>query len=352
MRFELGTPYHEIERERERIRVELHEEQPIVRPGSFAADVARYLERAKKRPASWKSKRSEMRAWIAQFQDKRRGTIRPEDIDRAIATWRAAGVSLKTIQNRCRTLHHFFVTLANNKKARTPLDHIDVPVPPKRKPTFVDVATIQRVEQQLRTGDPLFHAVYMVIASTGLRLSQVNRLLPTLTRDDVDAGVVTLEGGKGGEAIPIVLNSDQRAAFEALLRTRRPFPTVGPIRYTTIDATAFARAVRAAGWPAGVRPYNARHAVGIELAERGAEDADIQAQLGHSDLSLVRKHYTGIRLSKMRRISELLEGRLGWGHGSSSGSSSDDHKSPKAPENDKTADATLDAAPRSDRRIS
>lgn len=307
--FAQDTPIDEIQRWRERRRVELRDEAPLVVRGSLAADVAAYLKRAQKRPASWKSKRSELRAWCALVGDRPRHRILPADIDRAIATWRAGGVALKTIQNRCRTLHHLYVTLANDKRTRTPLDNVDVPQPARRRPSFVAVSTIRRVEKKLRAGDPFVHAFYMVIASTGLRNSQVNRLLHTLTAADVRRGVVLVEGGKGGEPIPLVLNSDQRAAFTLLLRARQKGDNGA---YLEMDATTYAREVRAAGWPTDVRPYNARHAVGIELAERGAEDADIQAQLGHSDLKLVRKHYTGVRLSKMKRISETLEGRLGW----------------------------------------
>lgn len=307
------TPIEEILRWREKTRVELRELRPTTRRGSLEADVRLYLERVKKRPASWKSKRSELRAWCAVrgLGSRPRHAIQPKDIDRAIATWREEDVSLKTILNRCRTLHHLYVTLAEDKRARTPLDNVDVPRPPKRKPQEVDVRVIARVEKNLRrAGDPFVHAFYMVVASTGLRNSQVNRVLQTLTAQDVRRRIVFVEGAKGGEPIPLVLNRDQVVAFDALLRARIPIDHSD--RFREMDATKYARAVRAAGWPKGVRPYNARHAVGIALAELGAEDADIQAQLGHSDLSMVRRHYTGVRLSKMKRISEALEGRLGW----------------------------------------
>lgn len=313
--FDLDTELETIKAWQERARVKLREMGPVVRRGTLATDVEAYLERVKKRPASWKSKRSELKAWTALLGDRRRHQILPADIDRAIATWREQGVALKTIVNRCRTLHHLYVTLANDKRADTPLDNVDVPKPPKRKPQFVSATVIKRVERKLRAGDPFVHAFYMVIASTGLRPSQVNRVMQTLTSADVRRGVVVFEGGKGGEPIPLVLNAEQKHAFEALLKARRPIipaPATGPL-YRFMDATKYARLVRAAGWPSDVRPYNARHAVGIELAERGAADADIQKQLGHSDVAMIRAHYTGVRLTTMRRVSELLEGRLGWG---------------------------------------
>lgn len=299
--FDRDTPIREIQKWREETRVQLRADTPRVVRGTLAAEVPRYLEQVKHRPASWKSKRSELAAWVEHLGHLRRHQITPEHVRRVIGIWVGKKVAPKTILNRCRTLHHLYVTLANDKRARTPLDEVDVPRPPKRKPQFVTVDVIKRVEKKLRAGDPQTHARYMVIASTGLRPSQLARL--TAADVDLRRRLVMVAGGKGGEPIPLVLNGDQLAAFKAFVAANA---------WGGFDATKYARLVRAAGWPSDVRPYNARHAVGIELAERGVEDADIQAQLGHSDLDMVRQHYTGIRLSKMRRISQALEGRLGW----------------------------------------
>lgn len=299
--FDAGSSLKEIRRWREETRVKLRKEVPIISKGSIAAEVKSYLERAKKRPASLGSKRSEMKAWVAEIGHLRRHQVKPEHIDRAIAAWLADDVAKKTALNRCRTLHHFYVTMADDKKVHTPLDNVDVPRPPKTKPVFVSAAVIKRVEKKLRKY-PLEHAYYLTMTSTGLRPAQIDRLRQTLTAAAVRAGVVMVEGGKGGEPIPMVLNADQRAAFSVLLKVTG-----------TRDASRYARVVRAAGWPSGVRPYNARHAVGIELAERGVDDSDIQKQLGHSSIQMVRQFYTGVRLTTMKRLSKTLaERNLGW----------------------------------------
>ena len=83
--FEKDTPLDDIKRWREQTRVELHQERPHITRDSLAADILRYLERVQKRPASWKSKRSKLRAWAARLGTKRRSAIKPEDIDKAIA---------------------------------------------------------------------------------------------------------------------------------------------------------------------------------------------------------------------------------------------------------------------------
>lgn len=303
--FDSGTSLKEMQQWREEKRVELRKLVPTVGRGTIAAEVPRYLDRAKKRPASLGSKTSEMHAWIAAIGHLRRHQVKPALIDETIADWLADDVAKKTVLNRCRTLHHFYVTMADDRKAKTPLDNVDIPKPAKTKPAFVSVAVIKRVEKKLR-GYPLEHAYYLTTTSTGLRPAQIDRIRETLTNADIRRGVIMVAGGKGGEPIPMVLNADQRAALKALLLVTG-----------TRDASRYARRVHAAGWPAGVRPYNARHAVGIELAERGADDSDIQKQLGHSSIQMVRQFYTGVRLTTMKRISKVLAlRRLGWGEAS------------------------------------
>lgn len=307
--FERGTSLKEIKQWRDDTRAELRKQVPTVSRGTIAAEVPRYIERCKKTPASLAAKQSEMKAWVTEIGHLRRHLVKPEHIDSAIAHWLSEKQpkSKKTILNRCRTLHHFYVTMADDKKVRTPLDNIDIPKPDRTRPAFVSVAVIRRVEKKLRPYG-LEHAFYLVITSTGLRPAVIDRLRQTITAADVRAGVILAPGGKGGEPIPIVLNDDQRAAFKALLRVKDG---------GAWDASRYARRVRAAGWPANVRPYNARHAVGIELAERGESDDAIQKQLGHVDIRMVRQHYTGVRLKTMKRISGVLaERRLGWAESS------------------------------------
>lgn len=77
------------------------------------------------------------------------------------------------------------------------------------------------------------------------------------------------------------------------------------------DTSRLAKILRRAGWPAEVRPYNAKHSIGIELAERGADMADIQAWFGHTSPGTTRI-YTGQPLERVRRLAALVDGRLGW----------------------------------------
>lgn len=300
--FPRDTPTKDIQQWAEAEKVRIREERgPVPTRGSLDADAETYLTRMAKRPASLPAKRSELKAWRALYGDRPRWRLSAADIDAAIAHWLSKNVAPKTVVNRCRTLRHLFVTLANDKKARTPLDNVDLPDVPRRRPVFVDPQTIRRVEKALRKGDPKDRARFMVMAATGIRPSQLMRLTPADV--DLTRGIVLVEGGKGGDPIVHVLNSDMQAAWLAYERAN----AWGPY-----DTSALAIVVRAAGWPPGVRIYNAKHSLGMELAEKGAAPDDIRAWFGHRDQATTRI-YTGVPVARMARLSAQLDGRLGWG---------------------------------------
>lgn len=298
--FPRDTPIKEITRWREMERARRLDETPTAARGTLAADAVAYLARMRKRPASWPAKRSELAAWCQRFGTRPRHRISGADVDTTIAAWLSAGVAPKTVVNRCRTLRHLYVTLADDKRARTPLDAIDLPHVPARAPEHVDATTIRGVELKLRAGDPKDRARYMVIASTGIRPSQLQRLAPADV--DLERGLVAIDGGKGGRPIVHVLNRDMSAAWRA-------FVDAGA--WGKYDTSRLAKVCRRAGWPAGVRLYNAKHSIGIELAQSGAEMRDVQSWFGHTRASTTLV-YTGVPVERMRRLGASLDGRLGW----------------------------------------
>jgi integrase len=299
--FPPGTPTKDIQRWREQTRVQLRDEAPVAPRGTLAADAVAYLARVAKRPVSVPAKRSELKAWTARLGELPRYRVTPAHIDQAIAAWLAEGVAPKTVVNRCRTLRHLYVTLANDKKARTPLDTVDLPDVPRRPPVAVEPATIKAVEKALRAGDAKAHARFMVLAATGIRPSQLKRL----TRADVDIerGIVVVAAGKGGDPIVYVLNRDMAAAWKAFVKADA---------FGDYDNSQLVKVCRRAGWPAGIRVYNAKHSIGMALAEQGADPDDIRAFFGHRHQATTRI-YTGVPMARMRRLSASLEGRLGWG---------------------------------------
>jgi site-specific recombinase XerD len=79
---------------------------------------------------------------------------------------------------------------------------------------------------------------------------------------------------------------------------------------------SFAKRLRSAGWPEGVRPYQLRHTVGLALSEAGVDLADVSALLGHSRPLTTRSHYVPVLGSRLQdahpgRGSDRLAYRAG-----------------------------------------
>lgn len=318
--FPIGTPNKEIQAWRDAKRVELRKLVPVIARGTIESEIPTYLERAAKRPASLPAKKSEMNAWKDQIGTFRRHQVKPAQIDAAIRAWLAAGVSKKTIVNRCRTLHHFYVTMADDKRTPTPLDNVDVPAPPKRQPKHVPATLVIRTEKRLRAAIEDARALakrnhklqpyvrhaertrarFMVYATTGIRPSQLKRLRQAHV--DVRRRVVDIAAGKGGEPILQAMNTEQLAAWRAF---------VAADAWGSYDDTKFRRRLRAAGWPKGLRPYELKHAVGITLAEQDADRHDIKDWYGHADVKTT-EIYTGRVMTRVRRTAAKLDHRFGW----------------------------------------
>jgi site-specific recombinase XerD len=306
-RFPRDAPLRELQRWRALMRAELLLRAPPP-PTPFGRDVARYvrLVRGSLERASLKARRSELKAWMAAFGRKTRASaIDVDDVRLAIASWRTAGLSAKTIHNRWRTLLHFWRVVYRQP---APFDGVDLPRRVKRRPMFVSADVIQAVEAQLRAHeaakllkDAKTRARFMVLAATGIRPSHLKRATPA----DVDLarGLMLLPGAKGGEPVALPLNSDMRAAWLTFIAANA---------WGWFDTRSFGRTLVRCGWPAGVRRYNLRHALGIELSEGGHDLADIQQWMGHSDIKTTRAHYVPVLTSRLKRLSDAIDGRLGW----------------------------------------
>lgn len=302
-RFDHDTPIVEIKHWRAAERVRLETMYPQRKAGmhghkTFNAEIKRYMKTLA--IASWKSRLSELRAWAKHWGGKRRRKIGVDDAKAVIKIWFDAGVPAKTIVNRCRALTAMCHAL-DGETAWTPLQGVKIPKPVKRLPDYVPVDTIRAVEAQLRAaGDAKTHARYMVLTATGARPAHLKRTRP----DDVDLErrIWRMSSVKGGVPVPMHLNDDFLAAFEWFVLAEA---------WGDFDATAYAKALRAAGWPKGIRPYTAKHSVGQDLGKAGVPLDGIRGFYGHQDEETSRI-YTGDLQRENRAASEAINGRLGW----------------------------------------
>lgn len=296
-----------IERWREETRVRLRYKFPKGRRGTLAGDAERYLKQVQ-HLASYKARRIEVNAWVKALGKTHRQALTAAHVATVRAQWLEDGLSPKTVNNRVQTLKHLYRTL-DGKDDATPCDALR-PLPVRRTPASVqpvekvrEVAdTLAAYERVNRLLDAKTRARFMVLASTGKRPSELMRA----EREDVDIErrVWIVRDGKGGYSPGLYLNDDMLAAWQLFISADA---------WGAYSTNSFARTIRGAGWPTGVKPYNLRHATWITASERGADLSDVQAGAGHKHIATTRRHYVPVLNSRMQKLSELLDGRFGWG---------------------------------------
>jgi integrase len=275
--------------------------------GTLAQDAERYL-RAVRHLASWIERRSEVRAWIARYGSWPRRKIHKAQILDARNAWLAAGLAPRTINHRVATLGHLFREL-DGRRAPTPCDEIRPLNVPETIPHPVAPETILAVHANLvdqeRRGklrDGKTRARFMVLASSGVRASELMRAQPGDV--DLEARIWRTRDGKGGHRPSgLYLHDDLLAAWRVFAEAEA---------WGRFETSAFARTLRTAAWPKGIRPYTLRHSVGIALSESGADLADVGAWLGHSRPETTRQHYVPVLAGRMRALGEAIGQWIGW----------------------------------------
>jgi integrase len=280
--------------------------------GTLRGDITDYLSRVT--IASWKSRRSDLEAWIALYGDRSRYRITLEDVRAAVKQWQTEGrvigedehghevrrpYAAWTIRHRVNALRDLYKAL-DGHGAPTPVDGLRLQRPTSATPIFVTPQTIQTVAAQIK--NPQTRARFMVLATTGVRPSELARA----QRGDVDLKhqLYSVRTAKGGLSRVLRLNTpEMRAAWKAFIAA----DAWGPY-----DTSLHAKRLRRAGWPEGVRPYALRGTWGMELSRRGADLADIQPLMGHTDLRTTRQFYVPPEDSRLAQATKATAGRLRW----------------------------------------
>jgi integrase len=282
-------------------------ETPRAERGTLRADAKKYIALIK-HLESWKDREAHLTAWCKRLGDVYRHRITLSDILKARIRWRQDGNAPKTINHRVSTLRHLYRTL-DGQRAKTPCDDLAPLEVPKTPIQRISNELILKVDQQLqemeakRTGPPWnakTRARFRVFVSTGKRPIEIMRAKP----EDVnlEARVWVPRDAKGGYCPGVYLNDDMLEAWKLFIAA----DAWG--RYST---GAFAATIRSAGWPKGVRPYQARHSTWITASELGIDLADVSVGAGHKDIRMTRKAYVPVLNSRLQSMSERLDGRFG-----------------------------------------
>lgn len=300
-----STP-DELDQKRDDLKRQGRTETPRAERGTLRADVVTYLKLIQ-HLATWKDVERHLLAWCDDYGDVYRHRIKEADILAARDGWRSA-LAPKTLNHRVGALRNLYHRL-DGRKAPTPCDNVAALAVPKtiiQRVSETLILTVDRtLQERERDGilpDAKTRARFRVFVSTGKRPIEIMRAQPGDV--NVKARVWVPRDAKGGFCAGVYLNDDQKAAWELFIKTGA---------WGKYNHGAFARSIRAAGWPADVRPYQARHSTWIAASERGIDLEDIAAGAGHTDPRLTRRMYVPVLNSRLQRLGEALEGRFqGW----------------------------------------
>lgn len=279
----------------------------ITQPGTLARDVDRYIALAA-HLSDVTAQRAHLAAALPALGHLPRHRITRTHILELRAAWLAAEVAPKTINNRVSALRALW-RLLDGDEAPTPLDGLKPMRSHRTPPAPVDPAIIVAVDQQLQQHErrgwlrsPKTRARFRVLATTGARPSEAMRAQPA----DVNLPMALwrTRDGKGGHR-PVGIPLSQ-AAVEAW----RLF--IAANAWGPFNVGSFAKRLREAGWPAGVRPYELRHSLGMALSEAGVDLADISLILGHTRVQTTRSHYVGPSFVRMQAAMARIADRVTW----------------------------------------
>lgn len=279
---------------------------PPAKHGTLRKHARIYIDNIK-HLATWDDREDHLHAWCEEYGDLQRHRLTEQHVLDARATWKREGLAPKTIQNRCDTLRNLFHRL-DGRKAPTPCDELPALKSPKTIIERVTDELILAVDAKLqeRERDPAlqFHgpktrARFRVFVSTGKRPCEIMRAKPA----DVNlvARVWVPRDAKGGFCPGVYLNDDQLDAWTLFIAAKA---------WGAYNHGNFGRVIRKAGWPAHVRPYQARHTMWITARERGVPLDVVADGAGHTDMRLTKRFYTGILNGPLQAMSETMNGRF------------------------------------------
>lgn len=302
-RFESGTALATMRAWRDATASDLRDEQqPTADPSTLNAAIDRYIARTEL-PKDH-AYRPSLNAWKAELGPLKRRAITPALVQQALDRWKHDDYSPQSLYYRRLVLEKVWKTL-DGPRVKTPVDHIHIRRPKTPRPVWVPDATILAVARTLRRHEvkkqlhsAKTRARFLVLATTGQRPAQMKRAMPADV--DLKRRIWWVEPAKGGERVPVYLNAEMRTAWTLFIRANA---------WGHYDTRSFARTLRHSGWPAGIRPYNLRHALGFSLSAKGADLGDIQLALGHTNPSTTRI-YVGAIEKRMRKVSKRLDGRF------------------------------------------
>lgn len=176
---------------------------PKAERGTLTHDVEKYL-RLTAHLVSAPELKSVLKAWTDRLGTRPRWSITPDDIRKAIVAWMQADppAAPKTINNRLGALRRVYKVL-DGRRTVSPVDDVDLLAVPRQPTAYVTPEIIRATYAGLLKGeqdgtirDSKTRARFMVLASSGVRASELMRAQPGDI--DLERRVWLTRDGKGG----------------------------------------------------------------------------------------------------------------------------------------------------------
>jgi integrase len=278
---------------------------------------------------SWVSRRSDLRAWLPRFGDRRRHTLTAAELNQQLHDWREAGVAAATCNHRRRALIALFDALdrpapgedATTRRSSNPARQTDAMRPPALEARDIDAATRRQLLRAMYPGKA--RAMWGVMSETGLPPARIR----LLRAEDVDleARAVFVLGrrkGHGTASRTLPLTAAGVRAFAEYAK-QSAFATMDPetgalrpggvaratlflVFSRALEALNTVRA-RAGLAPLQLRPYDARHAFGAAVY-RQTGDLRAAAELLDVSLETAMRYTMGAVPDRLRTVVATLDG--------------------------------------------
>ncbi|HZU18872.1 MAG TPA: tyrosine-type recombinase/integrase [Candidatus Dormibacteraeota bacterium] len=273
------------------------------------------------RPRTYETAALNVRRLLPYLGRLKLGSLSPAAVQYTYGRLLDRGLSARSVEQVHEVLHRALrQAVLWGLIARNPTDGVAVPRPARREPRVLTEAEIRRLFEA--TGDHRLYALWVVLATTGLRLGEALGLM----WDDLDAKTGRLhvrralqwQRGRGPvltepktrrsrrvvylapSVVRALADHRHRQEEERLLAGSR-WEGIGlifctrwgrPIRDTYLSAV-FHRTLARAGLPR-VRIHDLRHTAASHLLARGVHPKVVQELLGHSTIALTLDTYSHV----------------------------------------------------------
>jgi integrase/recombinase XerD len=278
-------------------------------------DVERYLLllAARRSPRTVDAYRRDL-TMLASFRGGPVGDATRDDLERWLASMRAAGLAQTTLSRRVSAVRSYFrhLTLIG-RKGDNPAAAIELPRRPKKLPRALSPAEMERLIDAASGTTPRSlrdHTLVELMYGAGLRVSEAVGLEKGAV--DLDDRLVRVVG-KGGKERLVPLGRPAAEACRRYLALGRPHldRRFRPELFLNARGGALTRAGaflilrkladKAGLDPARVHPHLLRHSFATHLLEGGADLRSVQEMLGHADLGTTER-YTHVSDRRRREV--------------------------------------------------